>query len=275
MDGLLALSALHMAVKHPESRQKYTAIALNYQNEGLRRYTNALTHVTRDNGHALFAYAVIIPVLALAFPSADPQTDASDCYKSLASMCELLQGVGVVNRTIGDSLRFGKFEPLFLEFPTLFGTKGANPDAASAMSKLRERAGIVAKYVRQDKLPVYNSGIEGLELVFESVAKSNHIGPIMAWPTMVQKQLLDFFKEEDPMAQLIFLHYGVLLLYVHDRWWGRNIGTKLIHGLTASLSNIDPEWASWTSWANETSTLVMQEVQRRSTQHTPDSREYG
>jgi hypothetical protein len=273
MDGLLALSSLHLAFKNPGVNRRYAQIALHYQNVGLRRYTNALKHISTDNSHALFAYAVITTVMTLAVPGSHQQMDLPDCITSLVSMFELLQGVRIIGDASRESLRTGKFGPLFREIPLDIERPVAAPNVLNAMLDLRERAGTVAKYVQPDKHGVYLSGIEGLELVFGSVATSNHLGPIMAWPAMINKKLLEFFKQGDPMAQLIFLHYGVLLLYTHDRWWGRSFGLRLIDSLAASLSAIDAEWASWTRWVKDSAALVMQEMQLRSAQHTPSCRE--
>lgn len=250
MDGLLALSSLHLAFEKPELRQRYTKIAIQYQNSGLRRYTTALEHITIDNSHALFAYAIIITILALAFPGVCQGPAHPSHTESIASMCELLQGVGLINRVSGCSFRDGKFGKWFQSFP-LESKPPPTSDAASALTKLRERAANVAKYVEPDRHQIYLSGIESLEVIFGLIGELEFLGYILVWPAMISEQLLGFFRRGDPMAQLIFLHYGVLLLQLHDRWWGRNFGIRLIEDLTVSLCAIDREWASWTEWASQ------------------------
>jgi hypothetical protein len=67
MDGLLTLAALHFASNHPAARWRYVEYASRYQASALRKYTVALQIVTESNSHALFAYATITMILAVAF----------------------------------------------------------------------------------------------------------------------------------------------------------------------------------------------------------------
>ncbi|KAK7184316.1 C6 transcription factor [Paraphaeosphaeria sporulosa] len=93
-------------------------------------------------------------------------------------------------------------------FPVEIERTVAASDVAVAMDALRKLAGTVAKYVQPEKLGIYLSGIDSLELAFESVATTSHLGPVVAWPAMVDERLLEFFKQGDPMVELIMLHYG-------------------------------------------------------------------
>ncbi|KAH6625480.1 hypothetical protein C7974DRAFT_376989 [Boeremia exigua] len=246
IDGLLALSSLHLASKDPGEEQRHTKIAFHYQNTGLRQYAKALESITVDNNHAIFAYADITTVMALAVTVSHQQMTFADCTASLVSMFELLQGVRIVSEESKDPLRTGKFRLLFHGIPLNLEQTVPAPDVLEAMLDLRERAGTVTKYVQPDRYGVYLSGIDRLELVFGRVATSDHLGPIIAWPTMIDKKLVELFEQGEPMAQLIFLHYGVLLLYTHDRWWGKGFGLQLIDGLTAFLSAIDADWVAQT-----------------------------
>jgi hypothetical protein len=275
MDGLLALSALHLAFENQETRWRYTEIAIHYQNSGLRQYTDALKQITVDNSHALFAYAIITTILALALPGSCQETDVPSCIESLVSMFELLQGISIISQASGGSLRTGKFGLLFREVPLELERPVPAPNVVDAMVNLRKRAGSVAKYVEPGRLEVYLSGIDSLELVFGSVVASKYLGCIMAWPATINGKLLELFKRSDPMAQLIFLHYSVLLLYTHDRWWGRNFGLRIIKGLTASISAIDPEWASCTGWVSDNSALMAQGSWYHATQQNPSPPDHG
>lgn len=251
MDGILALSSLHLALESPGLSRRYHELALHYQNVGLRRYTDALKDITADNSHALFAYAVMITVMAIANPGFQKQTGDPNYKKSLVNMFELLQGVRIISAAYGESLRSGKFGSLFRDTPLGSERSLTDPDVLKAMNSLRERANTVAKYVRPEIQGTYLSGIENLEIVFEVMAASSHLGPIVSWPAMIDGHLVELFKQGDPMAELIFLHYGLLLLYTHDRWWGKQFGRGLIGELITSISSISLEWASCTTWVRE------------------------
>ncbi|KAF2182750.1 hypothetical protein K469DRAFT_636060 [Zopfia rhizophila CBS 207.26] len=256
MDGLLALSSLHFAFQNPDLRWTYTEIAVQYQNSGLRRFNIALGGITEDNCHALFAFSLIITILAFALPTVSFDKPVLSHSESLVSIFELLHGVGLITRTTEESIKNGKFEALFRHAHLDTMEVAPDDEVASAMLKLRERAGNIAKYVEPDRYQVYISSIESLEINFRCVAIHQYLGGVVAWPVTVSEKLLAFFKQGDPMAQLIFIHYGVLLLHIHHRWWGRDFGVRLIESLTASICAIDSEWACWTEWATRTAALV-------------------
>ncbi|KAA8626419.1 C6 transcription factor [Pyrenophora tritici-repentis] len=66
MDGLLAMAALHFAYENPDSRLQYTELAMRYQNSSLQVYNKALDNINEENCTALFAFSIIVNIMALA-----------------------------------------------------------------------------------------------------------------------------------------------------------------------------------------------------------------
>lgn len=247
MDGLLALSALHFASNHLDVRWRYVEFASRYQASALRKYTKALQGVTESNGHALFAYAIITMILALAFTTMHKDT-TSNPIDDLVSFFRLLQGVGTVNRVSGAHLKEGPFQALWDLEPADKKVE-LQPDIATALKKLEQRAKTFPEQDYPDRRQVYLSSIKRLDHVFRCLETSKNLRHIMAWPAQVESDLLAYLRDGDPMARLIFLHYGVLLLRAHDRWWARDFGSRLTKDLAASLCALGPEWALSTEWA--------------------------
>lgn len=262
MDELLALSSLHFASQNPGSRWQFTEIAIQYQTSALRKYASALEHVTKDNCDALFICSILITILALAFPNVCAAPARSSQIESIVNMLELLQGVRFITQTSGLSFRQGKLGALFRPLPQDMESVAPSNEVALIIVRLRERTDSIAESVDPERRQAYLSGIEALKTAFGLMKASTHLGPVIAWPAMVSEKLLKLFKQSDPMAQFIFIHYGVLLLYTRDRWWGRDIGVSLIESLACSLYATDPEWATWTEWARETAALAIQEDRR-------------
>lgn len=256
MDGLLALSSLHFASQNSSARWQYTEIAIQYQISGLRKYTIALEGITDDNINALFTFSIIITILALAFPNVCPGLAHSSHTESIMSMCELLQGVRFINQAARFSFQSGKLRGLFRPPSEQIGQCAPGGEAANALLKLRERADSIAESADPEKYQAYLSGIESLKETFACMEASRHLGPVIAWPAMVNEKLLRLFKQGDSMAQFVFMNYGVSLLHTRDRWWGRDVGVRLIENLATSLHTADPEWATWTEWAKKTAALA-------------------
>ncbi|CAI6332793.1 unnamed protein product [Periconia digitata] len=261
MDGLLALSSLHFASQNPNLRWQYTEIAIKYQTAGLQKYKYALEKITKDNSDALFAFSVIINILALAFPNVCPDPTHSSHTEGIIMLLELLQGTGFINDIDASSFREGKLAALFEAFPFTMEEHTLSNDTTDALLKLRERADSLADTIDSEQQKSYVMGIDSLETVFGYMSKSQHLGPIISWPAMAGKGLVRLFKQNDPMAQFIFIHYGVLLLYARDRWWAKHTGVNVIENLASSLHDADPEWVTWTQWARDCAALVVEDNQ--------------
>jgi hypothetical protein len=253
MDGLLALSAFHFASQNPNLQWQYTEIGIQYQSSGLQKYRYALERVTDDNSAALFAFSMIINVLALALPNVYPGSTTSSHAEGLMSMLDLVRGVGLMyhdNEMRNIASRRADFSGLFQSVYRDTQDFTLREDVVHALQKLRERADSIAEFVGSQQKRAYTAGISSLEEAFKRTCAARHIGSAIAWPgTMHDDELLKLYKDNDPMAQFIFLHYAVLLLYAQDRWWGRDTGIKLVEHLSSALHDIDPAWMNWTQWA--------------------------
>lgn len=226
MNGLLALSSLHFALQNPSVRWEYIEIAIQYQNSGLRDYKNALETITDNNSHALFAFSIIITILAPAFLRVGPQPSDSSRSAVIVSIVELLKGVRFVNQAIGSSLRHGKFRGLFR--PSARYTHYVLRDeVARPLLKLRELADSIDVSTESERHQAYLSGIDSLQETFKCMESSRHLGPVVAWPATVNRELLRLFRQGNCMAELIFVYYGVLLLHARDQWWAKNVGVRL------------------------------------------------
>jgi hypothetical protein len=243
MDGILALSALHFAHENVDSRWEYTELAIHYQNSALRRYQSTLKSITDSNRGAMFAFSILLNILALAFPNVDPKPALSSYTASVITLMELLRGIGLVLRP-DDSIRHGKFEALFRPFLREQPPPVPSDEITNALSALRNRADNIKDPDDEARHKAYLSGIESLEISFGFMRTSNHLSHVIAWPTMVAKELLQLYKQGDPMARLIFIHYGVLLLHTRDRWWGINTGACLVENLARDMCVKNPEWDS-------------------------------
>ncbi|EUC46920.1 hypothetical protein COCMIDRAFT_91569 [Bipolaris oryzae ATCC 44560] len=263
LDGILALSSLHYAWKYRDSRLVYSEIAMNYHASALKGFRDALNCITDEKRCALFAFSVILNVLALAFPNICPTSEQSSREESVVTLIELLQGLRFIIRGQEDfAIHLAKYQPLWAPFiyPAHLPTPKPADEVAAALARLRERTNSIQSSIDAEQHRSYLAGIESLEEIFGQMNKDpTYLGQIIGWPTTVSPTLLDLFKQEDPMAQLIFIHYGALLLYTRDRWWGRNTGVRLIESLSRSVSNKHPDWVDLMQWANAAAVSVQQD----------------
>ncbi|KAF3802089.1 hypothetical protein GCG54_00012335 [Colletotrichum gloeosporioides] len=264
MEGLLSLSASHCAHLEPLASWDYTEAATKYQISGILGYRSALNCIDGNNYEAVFAFSIILIIMGFGMPSASQERQSVTPLDHITSIFELLKGVEITTQTYGEMIKFGMFKPLFLTVNTHSVDNGqqgfavAVPwrDAKAAMTRLRERVDIVTKYVGVDVREIYIGAIDGLELSFLEVELKGGISHVVAWPILSGKDLIDLLKRKDPMALLLWAHYGVLTLVVHNYWWGKDFGVRLIDGLCSTLHSLDPEWMIWTEWARYCASLV-------------------
>ncbi|KFA52534.1 hypothetical protein S40293_09955 [Stachybotrys chartarum IBT 40293] len=259
MNSLLALSSLHLAHLEPPSSSSYTEAAMQYHISGLHDFKVALEQMTEENPNALFAFSIIITIMTFAMHTVGPDSRVSTPAESLISIFKLLRGVEVITNTSEDVLRNGIFKALLQPSggPRLGYAMEFQDGLDHAMTRLRERADYIAKYVGPERHHVYVLSIQDLETTFQHIAIHQSIARVVAWPVLVNSMLMVLFEQWDPMAQLIMIHYGVLLLHVHNRWWGKGFGVRLIRSLSDSLRTMDDEWTPFTQWARDCTEITV------------------
>ena len=111
LDGLLAISALHLSSLDPTRKEALRAYATQRQDTALSLFRVALSHIDTENCHACLAYSGLLGIfrwassdgnirLFFADPEQDAQDDAVQWVQLLCGAgelvkhyyCELLQG---------------------------------------------------------------------------------------------------------------------------------------------------------------------------------------
>ncbi|KAF2755709.1 hypothetical protein EJ05DRAFT_540379 [Pseudovirgaria hyperparasitica] len=241
LDGLLAIACLHHADHIHEASDSYRELALNYQDWGLANFREALQQISSHNANAALIFSGFITVIALALSkdSGDPPPEAS------LSVRTLLCGSASIIHNAPEPLSSGLIGHILK--PSVGDATHYSEQAKEAMNRLRTRISQIAKLVSVKRRQVYESSVAYLEHLMQH-ALGNHYAPIFEWPIQVDERLVDLFREGDPMSQLIWAHYGVMLLKLHNRWWAKDVGIRLIESLCDILHSIDEEWTEWTVW---------------------------
>jgi len=255
MDGLLAMAALHFAYENPNSRSHYTQVAIRYQNSSLQVYNRHLGNINEENCTALFAYSVLVNLMAIAFPNTSSDSAPSSHTEGIMTMLELIRGIGLIHNSTSSIYRSGKLGSFYRDVPT-----NIRPDdeTEAALERLRQRSNtlLASESIDGNRHSVYLSSIHSLEVAFAFTTVSSHLGRIMGWPASLQpsencEKLMNLFKHGDVMTQLIYMYYGVLLLHTRHRWWGQRTGASLIQHLAISVRAAGPDWAVETKWPME------------------------
>ncbi|CAA9956730.1 hypothetical protein PTMSG1_00338 [Pyrenophora teres f. maculata] len=270
MDGLLAMAALHFAYENPESRLQYTELAMRYQNSSLQVYNKALENINEENCTALFAFSIIVNVMAIALPNTIPDSLPSSYTESITTMLALIRGIGLIHSSAVSKHRTGRLASFYRPLPP-----DLQPDdeTTAALESLRHEAStlLASKSIEYERHAVYLSAIQSLEVAFGCMKATNHLGRIIGWPASLGspghcEELMRLFNHGDVMTQLIFMYYGVLLLHTRHRWWGRHTGVSLIKELAISVRAAGPNWVVGTQWPIEVARRSVEKDQSASYQ---------
>lgn len=254
MDSLLAFSAFHLAYLEPSSNTSYLTMGTQYQSRSLHGLMAALDHLDDNNPDALFASSLIVTTLTFFTISSNLGGTDLTPAQSLQSISKLLQGTAAIHHGSNAAIRSGIFS-------SVLKGGGAGPVAShgfvhedgleQGMAKLRERVDQMAKYISPAQHQIYMSCLASLQNAFEHVSAYRKISVIISWPVIVDGRLMELFQQNDPMAQLIWMHYGILLLHIDHHWWGEGFGVGLICSLSEELHSLDNDWTDYTRWALE------------------------
>lgn len=248
LDAVLALTALHKSYTDPAESEKYTSACLYYQARGLREYQEHLTDINEENCHALFAFSALINALTIATSRGGPNLLPTPPLETLFTSTELVRGIRAVLDTAKETVISARYEAIF-SLPRTPAGLSLTEEVSYAMHELQQRADKAAKYFGLHQLGLYTVAIESLRDHFRDVEHGKNFGAIVSWPYSVGEESIGLLRDRDAIMTLIFVHYGVLCLYIHERWWARNYGCRIIWDLSEALHALDAAWLSSTGWA--------------------------
>lgn len=107
---------------------------------------------------------------------------------------------------------------------------------------------------------IYIGACQSLQKVVEAFHRSGSIGRILVWPLYISTSFLSLLEAKDPIALLIFIHYGVALDLISHRWVVQDSGKRLVQALIPSLRcaavQAKQDWVQIIEWARNTVGLV-------------------
>jgi hypothetical protein len=248
LDAILAVAALHKAFIEPQNDEKYISACLFYQNQCLQTYYKQLSNINQDNCHAMFAVSALINVLTIAMSRGSSSLASTSPLETLFTTFKLLRGIQAVLHGNFDTVRSAHYKAIF-SVPEVPPNSVVSPEVSHAMKELLRLTSDGNTEADTDRIELYRSSIESLEKHFREVEQVQNFGAIISWPLSLDATATGLLKARDPMMMLIFVHYGVLYLHIHQRWWAHDFGCRLIWGLSESLHALDASWLPLTSWA--------------------------
>ncbi|KAH7348633.1 hypothetical protein BKA65DRAFT_263638 [Rhexocercosporidium sp. MPI-PUGE-AT-0058] len=267
LDSVLAISALHLAHLETGTKKSWLQTALRYQDLTLAGLNKALSSINLDNCEAIALCSILVLTLSIAIPGVckDPNGEASRSpIADLSSHRKLIQGMEIICAQSEVVLRNGVlkdfFQPIF--DPETVIPRPVNPGAEEvafanghklcpyvleSLSRLKIEASKTHTQYQED----FHQGCRLLEEIISPLSTLSH-GPAISWPQKISPSIFMLLERNDPLACLLFLHYGVLLDIFSYWWYTRNAGRRLVKALLPYSSAVDYSWRRTVEWAKAT-----------------------
>jgi hypothetical protein len=240
----------------PANGKKYMSACLYYQNECLCAFQQQLSNLNQDNCHAIFAVSALVHILNIGISRGGPSFAPTPPIETLAVQFTLGRGIKAVLSTTWDTLSSAHYRDVF-RIPGADTPSDAvnTPEVAYAMDELK-RCVTNSDTTSAITKDVLVSSVEILEGAFKHVEQGEDFNAITAWPVIISDNAGELLEKRDPLMMLICIHWGVLCLHLHDRWWAHNFGCRLIWDLSELLHALDASWLPLTSWARSRAASV-------------------
>ena len=253
MDSLLALTSLHIASETSTSNDnnaknnrgplnsaivsEYIDDALHYQNSAVPAFCATLENMSPSNCDALFACSVIMMACAVVAPFTGSRR--RNTIENLTSPFHFIKGA----HSVIDQSR-----PWLAKGPFQFAILTHSDDEWQSFKQDSE------VFHRLRKLcfhvdPVIRSTLDrAITLLGNCFAKGETMS--IPWIVVVGEDFVDLVQQEEPMALLVYMHWGVSLSRLKDVWWATLSGRRIVGDLAKELARIN-EWTEAIQWATE------------------------
>lgn len=233
MHGLLSISAMHLACTRNGEIAEYRIRALHHQNAGVAAFSAALSGMTKANAHIMFAFSMMLSVIAFASPQL---TGTPTDVAGVLEVFNLIQG----NKLVWQ-----------LEKATIYASSMAQllPTVTAADTKLDDE--IEDKLVELQRLsddPSCMEELESLKTCLQVGLAMPDEAPMAArWASTLQERFLFRLKAHKPVALIILAHYSLVVRCYRYTWWLSNWSDILINAVDNALSQESKHIFGWHS----------------------------
>lgn len=242
MRGILAFSAQHLAYCQPERRDFWTAQAMIEHRAASAVAMSVLTNVTMENCSALYVFAMLTTLFALASPR-----KPGDFFLigENAEWLFLLRGIRSIMEMSAGSLANTPLGPLF--------TAGERRDRLREEHTDKNYLEELEMYIGTTADPqthhIYRHAIEDLKqsynVIYANAPANLEMSDIFIWPYRVMDEYLILLRQHTQESLVIFAYFCVLLKRLEGHWWMRDWSTQLVAQIYDLLNEECRLWIRW------------------------------
>ncbi|KAL2786410.1 hypothetical protein BJX66DRAFT_312800 [Aspergillus keveii] len=260
LDILLAFSALHLVfLEQGTSEAKWLEIALKYQNRACSAFSKVLAGLSPETLGPAFICSIFIMLCAFAYPCVSQNRDTFDPLAQVLEIHRLLVGCAFLFQQL-DSVEQPEEMRAWLVYkqPEVFVKNGVVEEAQdnSALEELQrdllKSLDNLHNTISSSDSPhrtMYQSTWATLDEMIKEWPLGKAKGGILAFPIHISEEFMARLKEGDWTARMLFLHYGVGMHLLSNKWYVGIWGRRLVATVLQPGEEIPPSWEETVRWA--------------------------
>lgn len=236
MHAILGLAALHLSVEGTDNREEYKRLSLDHQNHGFAAFSETLSNINETNCHSMFAFAVIAMIFAIASPQDVTTSNNNKSLDRVVLLCDFLQGIATVAVAGWQWIKEGPFG-MFLDIDNSIALGDLNAEDEDMINRLHK---FNDKFLALIDPTAHMTIASAINLLEKCIRGGDMMA--LAWLALCGKHFMALLGQHQRLAQLVFIHWTLLLNRLNRVWWVRAT-TKLWFDETSSeLVRLGPEW---------------------------------
>jgi len=259
MHGILALSALHLASLETNRCGEWTAKAFTHQALALPEFRAAMSTISKDTSHAIFAFSGIVVSYAQATASipASLESVGGFSYDILPGWFYLLRGTGTLLRRTWPWLEEGPFSTLLRRSRFQIDcTCNPDDDHLAALLPLYSSS-TEASNESETEMQLCLAALEELRrascLPHSPCHSLGERSAAFISPLVVPEGYVHLIRTKNPRALIILAHYCVLLEQGDRSSFMHHQAEQIFCSVAQCL---DESWKSWIAWPESRITAI-------------------
>ncbi|KAI9047927.1 hypothetical protein LZ554_007729 [Drepanopeziza brunnea f. sp. 'monogermtubi'] len=278
LDAMFAVSALHLVYLEVGMKKQWLQSALRYQDLALAGLNQAISSMDNETCEPVAICSILVFMLSIAVPGVcdDANETSRDPITDILGIRKLLEGVTVILQQSEATLSTGVlkdfFLPMYAEFGGLIaespnggelgGLIAESPNEGelaleeSLVLKNRHLCGPILESLRRlsglmsSKVSHRDEIMTACQSLEKLISPLKNVGAVLAWPLGISPILFELLTQDDELAAMLFIHYGMVLHLLDDWWFTKNGGKLLIRAILSRLFlSVNESWRPTIEWA--------------------------
>lgn len=244
MDGILALSALHLAYLYPSQKGFYISQAQTRHDIGLCRAGKLLLHITQENCSGLYIFSVLAAIYTLASPR-----KPKDLLLVGETGISIFRGNHTIMESSRAALMSGPLGPMLKN-----GWQRTQlRESCTNKTSIEEGQLNVLRHLITEMIPdpttfnIYAQAIEELRKSFAAFNPHYNHGAtdVFTWVHRVSEEYLLLLRNQTQESLCILAFFCVLLHQMNSVWWSEGQSTHLMTQIRLLLDEEHRQWIWW------------------------------